>query len=84
MSDETKAPIESGIGDNRREFVTSAAKVAVTAPAVALLLSASTKSARAQVSAYEAAASHFLDDFTYGNNRDDDEGPADAPFETPA
>jgi len=76
MSDEKKTPIESGNEDNRREFVTNAAKVAVTAPAVALLLSASVKPASA-ATAYEAAASHFLDDFTYGNNRDDFVGPLD-------
>ena len=75
MADE-KAPIASGTDDNRREFVTNAAKVAVTAPAVALLLSASVKSASA-ITQYQAQQSHILDDFTFGNNRDDFVGPLD-------
>jgi hypothetical protein len=55
----------------RRAFVKTAAQVAVTAPAVGLLLSASTKPAAAQIGAYQAAAEHILDDFTFGNNEED-------------
>jgi hypothetical protein len=69
---------ETGIGPSRRKLVKTAAQVAVTAPAVALLLSASTKPAAA-LTAYQAAASHILDDFTYGNNKDDILGPQDSP-----
>ena len=53
---------------SRREFVKTSAQVAVTAPAVALLLSS--KPARA-VSGYAASTSHILDDFTFGNNHED-------------
>jgi hypothetical protein len=42
MSNESKIEVQS-----RREFVKTAAKVAVTAPAAAMLLSASVKSANA-------------------------------------
>lgn len=55
---------------SRRDFVKTSAQVAVTAPAVAMLLSASTKRAYA-VSNYEASARHILDDYTFGNNRED-------------
>ena len=53
---------------SRRDFVKTSAQVAVTAPAVALLLSS--KPAKA-VSNYAASQSHILDDFTFGNNRED-------------
>lgn len=55
----------------RRGFVKTAAQVAVTAPAVALLLNASTTPAAAQISPYQATQQHILDDFTFGNNRED-------------
>jgi hypothetical protein len=55
----------------RRGFVLTAAKVAVTVPAVGLLLSATTKPAAALISAYEASQNHILDDFTFGNNEED-------------
>jgi hypothetical protein len=54
---------------SRRDFVKTSAQVAVTAPAVALLLNS--KSARAQITNYQASISHILDDFTFGNNRED-------------
>ena len=47
MADETKIGHTDGL-KTRRAFVTTAAKVAVTAPAVAMLLNASTKPAAAQ------------------------------------
>lgn len=54
---------------SRRDFVKTSAQVAVTAPAVAMLLSS--KPAKAHVSAYVASASHILDDFTFGNSEED-------------
>jgi len=50
MAEEIK--IESKAVQSRRAFVKTAAQVAVTAPAAAMLLSASTKSASAQQSIY--------------------------------
>jgi hypothetical protein len=78
LSDEKKDVPEVGAMKNRRAFVTDSAKVAITAPAVALLLSASVKSASA-LTQYQAQVSHILDDFTYGNNRDDFVGILDTP-----
>ena len=56
---------------SRRDLVKKSAQVAVTAPAVAMLLNASTKQAFAQISPYQATNLHILDDFTFGNNRED-------------
>ena len=57
---------------SRREVVKKSAQVAVTAPAVALLLNASTKPVFAQpIGASSASAHHILDDFTFGNNEED-------------
>ena len=56
---------------SRRDLVKKSAQVAVTAPAVALLLNASTKQAFAQVSPYSASIHHILDDFTFGNTHED-------------
>ena len=58
-------------GTSRRDVVKKSAQVAVTAPAVALLLNASTKPAFAQIGAGSASAHHILDDFTFGNNEED-------------
>jgi hypothetical protein len=71
MADETNTNNTELTPPSRRDVVTSAAKVAVTAPAVALLLNASTKSAFAQISPYQATQNHILDDFTFGNNEED-------------
>ena len=49
MADEIKADNSNISKKTRRAFVTTAAQVAVTAPAVAMLLSASTKPAAATV-----------------------------------
>jgi hypothetical protein len=68
MADETNTNNTELTPPSRRDVVTSAAKVAVTAPAVALLLNASSKSAFAQVTPY---VNHILDDFTFGNNEED-------------
>ena len=58
----------------RRTFVKTAAQVAVTAPAVSILLASTTKPASAQISPYQASQSHILDDFTFGNNEEDVDG----------
>ena len=71
MAEEKKIESEVASTESRRSFVKVAAKVAVTAPAVAVLLSATTKPAAAQASLYEATVSHILDDFTFGNNDED-------------
>jgi hypothetical protein len=61
----------------RRSFVKTSAQVAVTAPAVAMLLKASTKPAWADtgsgraVPIYFASSHHILDDFTFGNTHED-------------
>jgi hypothetical protein len=69
MSDETNLPGTETT--SRRDLVKKSAQVAVTAPAVAMLLNASTKQAFAQAVPYNAVASHILDDFTFGNNEED-------------
>jgi negative regulator of sigma E activity len=74
MAEENKPEetnIESAAQKTRRRFVQTAAQVAVTAPAVALLLSATTKPAAAQITAYQASQNHILDDFTFGNTEED-------------
>jgi len=71
MSDEAKMEKTEATRKTRREFVTTSAKVAVTAPAVALLLNATAKPAAASISLYQAQNSHILDDFTFGNNNED-------------
>jgi hypothetical protein len=70
MADETKIETTE-TQKSRRDLVKTAAQVAVTAPAVAVLLSATTKPASAQISAYAATASHILDDYTFGNLEED-------------
>jgi hypothetical protein len=83
MAEETKltimaeeAAVTAAVGDkSRRAFVKTAAQVAVTAPAVGLLLSATTKSASAQIiTPYEATQRGILDDFTFGNTDEDIDG----------
>src|ERR1051325_10951292 len=71
MADETNIGKTEIIPPSRREVVTKAAQVAVTAPAVALLLNASAKNAFAQITPYVASHIHILDDFTFGNNEED-------------
>jgi len=72
MADETK--IEPTEQKTRRAFVSTAAQVAVTAPAVGLLLSASTTPAGAVLPTYVAVQNHVLDDFTFGNTDEDIDG----------
>ena len=69
MSDEANLPGTETT--SRRDLVKKSAQVAVTAPAVAMLLNASTKQAFAQAAPYNAVTSHILDDFTFGNNKED-------------
>ena len=71
MSDENNVNGPEITPPSRRELVKKSAQVAVTAPAVALLLNASTKQAFAQISPYSASVHHILDDFTFGNSNED-------------
>jgi hypothetical protein len=68
MPDE--ANIHGTEATSRRDLVKKSAQVAVTAPAVALLLNASTKPTFAAVLP-SIGTMHILDDFTFGNNRED-------------
>jgi len=79
MADENKIETTeiAADGKTRRTFIKTAAQVAVTAPAVAVLLNATTTPAAAALNLYQVVASHILDDYTYGNNKDDFVGPAD-------
>jgi hypothetical protein len=73
---ESKTETTEPAQKSRRTFVKTAAQVAVTAPAVGLLLSATTKPAAA-LTAYSATTFHVLDDFTSGNTHEDiDFGPS--------
>jgi hypothetical protein len=74
MAEDNKDGNAETASKTRRDFVKTSAQVAVTAPAVALLLNATAKPASAQVSVYEATLSHILDDFTFGNNEEDIDG----------
>jgi hypothetical protein len=70
MAEETKVTGEAPAEKSRRVFVKTAAQVAVTAPAVAMLMQA--KPAAAAILPYNVATSlHILDDFTYGNEEED-------------
>jgi hypothetical protein len=74
MSEEIKGTpteVTSETGQKtRRAFVKTAAQVAVTAPAVAVLLNASTASAQV-VSLYTATLLHAIDDGLSGNASED-------------
>ena len=56
---------------SRRSFVTTAAQVAVTAPAASIILASVNPAAAAPISAYTATQLHILDDYTFGNNEED-------------
>lgn len=71
MADETTSGETELTPPSRREVVTKAAQVAVTAPAVAVLLNASARNAFAQLSPYQSTLNHVLDDFLSGNNHED-------------
>ena len=74
MDDKNPMDVEKeveGIQKTRRAFVKTAAQVAVTGPAVSILLASTTKPAAAQITPYQASQLHILDDFTFGNNEED-------------
>jgi hypothetical protein len=71
MADETRTNGAEITPQSRRDIVRKAAQVAVTAPAVAVLLNASARNAFAQISPYQSTSLHILDDFTFGNNEED-------------
>jgi hypothetical protein len=74
MQAETKCTGEDS-GTTRRAFVKTASQIAVTAPAVGILLNATTKPASAQIiSGVIDRAPHVLDDFTFGNSDEDIDG----------
>ena len=58
----------------RRKFVKGVGQMAVTVPAVSILLAGTTNSAQALISVYQATQLHALDDFTFGNNDEDIDG----------
>ena len=70
MADEDSSDKMEVTPKSRRDFVKTSAQVAVTAPAVAMLLSASTKQAFAGP-VYNPTNQHILDDFTFGNDEED-------------
>lgn len=70
---ENSKPEGQPVDSKRRDFVKTSAQVAVTAPAVAMLLS-SKPTLAATISPYAATASGILDDFTFGNNKEDIDG----------
>jgi hypothetical protein len=75
MAEENKVETSEAGSTTRRAILQSAAQVAVTAPAVGLLLSASSKPAAAQIlSASAATTGHVLDDYTFGNIHEDIDG----------
>ena len=67
MADE----IKNSENKTRRTALKNVAQVAVTAPAVSLLLDANNKAMAALVSVSVATLNHALDDFTYGNSHED-------------
>jgi len=84
MHEELQKAVEKTVAKatqtTRRAFVKAASQVAVTTPAVSILLAGSTKMAAAQL-VYACPASpvqgqdcdlhRILDDFTFGNNEED-------------
>ena len=62
---------EKSARPTRRAFVRTASQVAVTLPAVSIILAATSKPARAGIHPYCACGFHILDDFTFGNNEED-------------
>lgn len=69
MADDNTNPEQEGEQKGRRDFVKTSAAVAVTAPAVAMLLSS--KTASAATIPYDVVNRHILDDFTFGNDEED-------------
>lgn len=69
MAEDNTNPEQDNEQKGRRDFVRTSAAVAVTAPAVAMLLSS--KTASAQTVPYDVVNKHILDDFTFGNDEED-------------
>ncbi len=69
MAEENTNPEQEIEQKGRRDFVKTSAAVAVTAPAVAMLLGS--KTASAQTIPYNVINAHILDDFTFGNDHED-------------
>ena len=65
MSEESKIEVVTAQVQSRRQFVKTAAKVAVTAPAAAMLLNASVKPAKAD-QPYVVDTGNPFDDATFG------------------
>ena len=64
--------MDKPIQTTRRTFVKTASHVAVTSPAVSILLAGYTKPAVAKIPPYIACQCRIgLDDFTFGNNEED-------------
>lgn len=76
MADEKTTANTDGVQKTRRAIVTSAAQVAVTAPAVGLLLSASALPAAAQTRPYAVSQDPSADDFHTTGTEDDGDGAA--------
>jgi hypothetical protein len=74
MADEKTTTSAEGVQKTRRAIVTSAAQVAVTAPAVGLLLSASSMPAAAQSRPYGESQDPSVDDFHTTGSEDDGDG----------
>jgi hypothetical protein len=74
MADETNTGKTELTPPSRRVVVAKAAQVALTAPAVAVMLNSSLKSAFAQPcypGPLVLCPTHILDDFTFGNTEED-------------
>jgi len=71
MSEDNKVETTETELKSRRKFVTTAAQVAITAPAASMLLASVKPAAAQEISPYQATALHILDDFTFGNNEED-------------
>jgi len=71
---------EVGISDSRRAFVKTAAQVAMTGPAVNILVVSTAKASHIPLLLYAVCClpgdnCHFiLDDFTFGNNEEEIDG----------
>jgi len=65
MSEESKIEAITAKVQDRRAFVKTAAKVAVTAPAAAMLLNASVKPAKASVEPYAGDTGNPNDDLQF-------------------
>ena len=77
VADEIKKDGQEVLGTEveRRKFVKGVGQIAVTVPAVSILLGGTkVANAQANIGFYQAQQLHALDDFTYGNNDEDIDG----------